>query len=133
VLAAVEAGVDAFDAAMDAMSGLTSQPCLGSLVEALADTDRDTGLDRKRSAASRSTTRRWAEVRRLRSRFPGRRVRGLPARDAGRAVHQPQGAGALARPRSALARGRAAYADVNMLFGDIVKVTPSSKVVGDWR
>ena len=45
VLAAVEAGVDAVDAAMDAMSGLTSQPCLGSIVEALAGTERDTGLD----------------------------------------------------------------------------------------
>ena len=46
VLAAVEAGVDAIDAAMDSMSGLTSQPCLGSLVEALAGgTERDTGLD----------------------------------------------------------------------------------------
>ncbi|MDE1993462.1 MAG: pyruvate carboxylase, partial [Rhizobiaceae bacterium] len=45
VLAAVEAGVDAFDAAIDSMSGLTSQPCLGSLVEALAGTERDTGLD----------------------------------------------------------------------------------------
>jgi pyruvate carboxylase len=45
VLAAVEAGVSAVDAAMDSMSGLTSQPCLGSLVAALADTDRATGLD----------------------------------------------------------------------------------------
>ncbi|MBN9022755.1 MAG: pyruvate carboxylase, partial [Rhizobiales bacterium] len=45
VLAAVEAGVDAVDAAMDALSGLTSQPCLGSLVEAIDDTDRATGLD----------------------------------------------------------------------------------------
>jgi pyruvate carboxylase len=45
VLAAVEAGVDAIDAAIDSMSGATSQPCLGSLVEALRHTERDTGLD----------------------------------------------------------------------------------------
>ena len=45
VLAAVEAGVDAVDAAMDSLSGLTSQPCLGSLVAALDQTDRKTGLD----------------------------------------------------------------------------------------
>ena len=45
VLAAVDAGVDAVDAAMDSMSGATSQPCLGSLVEALRHTTRDTGLD----------------------------------------------------------------------------------------
>ena len=42
---AAEAGVDAVDAAMDAFSGGTSQPCLGSIVEALAHTERDTGLD----------------------------------------------------------------------------------------
>src|SRR5690606_8754702 len=45
VLAAVDAGVDAVDAAMDALSGNTSQPCLGSIVEALKGTERDTGLD----------------------------------------------------------------------------------------
>ena len=47
VLAAVDAGVDAVDAAMDALSGTTSQPTLGSLVAAMADTDRDPGLDAK--------------------------------------------------------------------------------------
>jgi pyruvate carboxylase len=45
VLAAVETGVDAVDAAMDAMSGNTSQPCLGSIVAALAHGPRDPGLD----------------------------------------------------------------------------------------
>ncbi|KAG1651763.1 Pyruvate carboxylase [Nymphon striatum] len=45
VLAAVESGVDAVDAAMDAFSGNTSQPCLGSIVEALRGTERDSGLD----------------------------------------------------------------------------------------
>ena len=45
ILAASRAGVDAVDAAMDSFSGNTSQPCLGSIVEALARTERDTGLD----------------------------------------------------------------------------------------
>ena len=45
ILAAVETGVDAVDAAMDAFSGNTAQPCLGSIVEALKGSDRDTGLD----------------------------------------------------------------------------------------
>ena len=45
VLAAIEAGVDAVDAAMDAMSGTTSQACLGSIVEALRHSERDRGLD----------------------------------------------------------------------------------------
>ena len=45
ILAAVDAGVDAVDAAMDAFAGMTSQPCLGSIVEALRHTERDTGFD----------------------------------------------------------------------------------------
>ena len=60
VLAAVEAGVDAVDAAMDAMSGLTSQPCLGSIVEALRHTERDTGLDPE---AIRQLSFYWEAVR----------------------------------------------------------------------
>lgn len=55
VLAACDAGVDAVDAAMDAFSGGTSQPCLGSIVEALKHTDRDTGSTSRRSARSRTT------------------------------------------------------------------------------
>ena len=61
MLAAVDAGVDAVDAAMDAMSGLTSQPCLGSIVEALRHTERDTGLDPEAiRQISASTGRRCA-------------------------------------------------------------------------
>ena len=60
VLAAVEAGVDAVDAAMDSLSGLTSQPCLGSLVAALDQTDRATGLDLE---AIRQISLYWEAVR----------------------------------------------------------------------
>src|SRR5690606_32734151 len=60
VLAAVEAGVDAVDAAMDALSGTTSQPTLGSLVAALADTERDPGLSDK---AIRQLSFYWEAVR----------------------------------------------------------------------
>src|SRR5262249_58956293 len=60
VLAAVEAGVHAIDAAMDSMSGATSQPCLGSLVEALRHTARDTGLDPE---AIRRISFYWEAVR----------------------------------------------------------------------
>ena len=60
VLAASEAGVDAVDAAMDAFSGSTSQPCLGSIVEAMRNTDRDTGLDVE---AIRDISRYWEAVR----------------------------------------------------------------------
>ncbi len=60
ILAAADAGVDAVDAAMDAFSGGTSQPCLGSIVEALAHTGRDTGLD---IAAIRQISNYWEGVR----------------------------------------------------------------------
>ncbi len=104
VLAAVEAGADAVDAAMDSLSGLTSQPCLGSLVAALDQTDRATGLDLD---AIRRISLYWEAVRfqyrRLRKRPPLRRLGSLSPRDAGRAVHQSEGAGALARAREPLA------------------------------
>jgi pyruvate carboxylase len=94
------AGVDAIDAAMDAFSGNTSQPCLGSIVEALRGTDRDPGLDPEWIRASRSTGRRCAQsVCRLRERPEGASLGSLSARNAGRPVHQPQGTGAFARPR----------------------------------
>ena len=60
VLAAADAGVDAVDLAMDAFSGGTSQPCLGSVVEALKHTDRDTGLDVSASAKCPITGKRCA-------------------------------------------------------------------------
>jgi len=60
VLAAAEAGVDAADAAMDAFSGLTSQPCLGSIVEALKAGPRDTGLD---PVAIRAISDYWEQAR----------------------------------------------------------------------
>ncbi|MEM1365404.1 MAG: pyruvate carboxylase, partial [Pseudomonadota bacterium] len=60
VLAAVESGADAVDAAMDALSGNTAQPCLGSIVEALKHSDRDTGLDPE---AIRRISFYWEAVR----------------------------------------------------------------------
>ena len=99
VFAAVEAGVDAIDAAMDALSGTTSQPCLGSLAEALRHTERDTGLD---PDAIRRISFYWESVRqqlcRFRERSAARRVRGLSARNAGRPVHQFEGTSARHRP-----------------------------------
>jgi pyruvate carboxylase len=132
VLAAVEAGVDAFDAAMDSMSGLTSQPNLGSLVAALADTDRATGLDgevirkisfyfeavRAKYVAFESDFRAGASEVYLHE-MPGGQFTNLK--------EQARSLGLEARWHE-VAR---TYADVNMMFGDIVKVTPSSKVVGD--
>ncbi len=132
VLAAVEEGVDAFDAAMDSMSGLTSQPCLGSIVAALANTDRDPGVD---LSSVRLISDYWEQVRGQYSAFE-------PDIRSGASevyLHEMPGGQFTNLKEQAASLGLAgrwpevarAYADVNMAFGDIVKVTPSSKVVGD--
>ena len=132
VLAAVDAGVDAVDAAMDSFSGGTSQPCLGSLVEALHLTERDTGLD---IAAVRSISEYWEQVRGQYAAFES----GLTSPASDVYLHEMPGGqftNLKAQARSLGLEDRwaevaQAYADANMIFGDIVKVTPSSKVVGD--
>lgn len=132
VLAAAEAGADAIDAAMDAMSGGTSQPCLGSIVEAMRHTERDTGLD---PAAIRAISAYWEQVRDQYAAFES----GLEAPASEVWLHEMPGGqftNLKAQARSLGLEDRwhevaAAYAEVNQMFGDIVKVTPSSKVVGD--
>ena len=132
VLAAAEAGVDAVDAAMDAFSGTTSQPCLGSLVEALRHTPRDTGLD---IASVREISDYWGQIRGEYAGFES----GLPAPASEVYLHEMPGGqftNLKAQARGLGLESRWAeiartYAQVNRMFGDIVKVTPSSKVVGD--
>ena len=132
VLAAVEAGVDAVDAAMDAFSGLTSQPCLGSIVEALKGSERDTGLDPE---AIRRISFYWEAVRAKYRAFeanlqaPASEVflHEMPGGQFTNLKEQARSLGLEARWHEVAK----AYADVNQMFGDIVKVTPSSKVVGD--
>ena len=132
VLAAVDAGVDAIDAAMDAMSGATSQPCLGSIVEALRHTDRDTGLDPE---AIRRISFYWEAARTQYAAFENDLKSGasevyLHEMPGGQFTNLKEQARSLGlEPRwHEVAK---AYRAVNDMFGDIVKVTPSSKVVGD--
>ncbi|MDN2579954.1 pyruvate carboxylase [Aquibium sp. ELW1220] len=132
VLAAVESGVDAIDAAMDALSGNTSQPCLGSIVEALKGTDRDPGLD---PAWIRRISFYWEAVRNQYAAFESD-LKG-PASEV--YLHEMPGGQFTNLKEQARSLGletrwhevAQAYHDVNLMFGDIVKVTPSSKVVGD--
>ena len=132
ILAAAEAGVDAVDCAMDALSGNTSQPCLGSIVEALRHTGRDTGLD---IDAIRRISNYWEAVREHYTAFES----GLQAPASEVWLHEMPGGqftNLKAQARSLGLEDRwhevaQAYAEVNRMFGDIVKVTPSSKVVGD--
>jgi pyruvate carboxylase len=132
VLAASKAGVDIVDLAISSMSGSTSQPNMNSIASALANTERDPGLDfdslnefsdywehvlgfyQPFDSAPRSGT---AEV--YEHEMPGGQYTNLR--------EQANSMGLGHRWRE-IAR---TYAEVNQLFGDIVKVTPSSKVVGD--
>ncbi len=132
VLAAVEAGVDAVDAAMDALSGTTSQPCFGSINAGLAGTERDPGFDPK---AIRQISFYWEAVRNqyrafesdLRSGASEVYLHEMPGGQFTNLKEQARSLGLESRWHEVAQT----YADVNQMFGDIVKVTPSSKVVGD--
>ncbi len=131
-LAAADAGVDAVDCAMDAFSGLTSQAPMGSLVAALQHQERDTGLN---LGAIREISTYWEGVRKMYAGFeadmrnptsevylhemPGGQVTNLraQARSMGLEDRWPE----IART----------YRDVNIAFGDVIKVTPIAKTVGD--
>jgi pyruvate carboxylase len=132
ILKAADAGVHVADAAISSMSGQTSQPNLNSIVAALKNTPRDTGLDLdalNQCADYWETVRTWyapfdtgpksgtAEV--YLHEMPGGQFTNLKeqAESLGLGPKWPE----IARM----------YRDVNLAFGDIVKVTPSSKVVGD--
>jgi pyruvate carboxylase len=132
VLAAVEAGVDAVDGALDALSGLTSQPNLTSIADALAGTERAPNVD---TDAMREISDYWEGVRRYYAPFEADIRAGtsdvyrheMPGGQYTNLREQARGMG-LDHRWPEVSR---AYADVNRLFGDIVKVTPTSKVVGD--
>ncbi len=132
VLAAIDAGCDAVDGALDAMSGLTSQPNLSSIAAALEGTERDPGLD-QHNLHEASTY--WEGVRRFYAPFES----DIRSGTADVYRHEMPGGQYTNLREQARAMGlehrwtavSQAYAEVNQLFGDIVKVTPTSKVVGD--
>ena len=132
LLAAIEAGVDAVDAATATMSGTTSQPSLSALVAATNGTDRETGLDIDAVFALEPY---WEAVRLMYAPFES----GL-ASPTGRVYFHEIPGGQLSNLRQqAIALGLGGrfedienmYAAANRILGNIVKVTPSSKVVGD--
>jgi pyruvate carboxylase len=132
VLSAAEAGVDIADLAIASMSGSTSQPNLNSVVAALQFTKRDTGLDLN---ALNEFADYWEHVRTFYAPFDTSPKAGsaevyLHEMPGGQFTNLKEQASAmgLAHRWPEIAR---TYAEVNQLFGDIVKVTPSSKVVGD--
>ena len=132
VLRAADAGVDVVDLAIASMSGSTSQPNLNSIVAALRQTPRDTGLNLD---ALNELSDYWENVRSIYAPFD-------TAPRSGSAevyLHEMPGGQYTNLKEQAASMGVShrwteiahTYAEVNQLFGDIVKVTPSSKVVGD--
>jgi pyruvate carboxylase len=133
VLAAVAAGCDAVDGAIDAMSGFTSQPNLGSIIEALRYSPRDPGIDH---AAVRAISMYWEQVRKNYLAFESDMRAGasevyVHAMPGGQYTNLKEQARGVGLDDSRWPEVSQAYADVNEMFGNIVKVTPSSKVVGD--
>lgn len=132
MIAAAQAGADVVDAAMDAMSGMTSQPSLGALVANLKGTELDTGIDL--SSLPRLNAY-WENVRSLYAPFESGQLSGssdvyfheIPGGQYTNLLFQSKQLGLTDRWTEIKTK----YAEANLLLGDIPKVTPSSKVVGD--
>ncbi len=132
VLKGAEVGLDVADGAVSSMSGLTSQPSLNAIVESLRFTPRESGVE---PSSLVEMSRYWEEVRALYAPFET----ALKAPSAEVYAYEMPGGQYTNLFQQAKALGLAskwpevckAYSEVNVLFGDIVKVTPTSKVVGD--
>ncbi|KAF2810278.1 pyruvate carboxylase [Mytilinidion resinicola] len=132
MVACAYAGADAVDTAIDSMSGMTSQPSVGALLASLEGTDHDPGLD---GHMVRHLDNYWAQLRLLYSPFEA----GLTGPDPEVYEHEIPGGQLTNLIFQASQQGlgeqwaqtKKAYEQANDLLGDIVKVTPTSKVVGD--
>lgn len=132
MIAAAQAGADVVDSAIDGMSGLTSQPSLGALVANMANTDLDTGIDLKDIGPLNTY---WENVRQLYAPFESGQLSGssdvyqheIPGGQYTNLLFQSQQLGLTEKWPEIKKK----YAEANIILGDIPKVTPSSKVVGD--
>lgn len=132
MVACAQAGADGVDAATDSMSGTTSQPSIGAVVASLEGSDFESGLD---AHMLRQIDTYWAQVRMMYSPFeawltgpdPEVYEHEIPGGQLTNLIFQAsqQGLG------EQWAQTKKAYEQANDLLGDIVKVTPTSKVVGD--
>ncbi|BES64635.1 pyruvate carboxylase [Gottschalkiaceae bacterium SANA] len=132
VLMAAMAGVDIVDSAVNGMSGLTSQPALNSIVAALENTERDTGIV---AEEMQQISDYWVAVRDVYAGFESDLKSGtaeiykyeIPGGQYSNLKPQVESFGLGHR----FAEVKGKYIEANKLFGDIIKVTPSSKAVGD--
>ena len=133
ILQATEAGVDIVDTAVNSMSGLTSQPALNSVVAALENTDRDTEIDLDKAE---DISKYWAAVRPVYANFESDLKSGtteiykyeIPGGQYSNLKPQVESFGLGHKFKDV----KEMYKKVNEMVGDIVKVTPSSKMVGDF-
>jgi pyruvate carboxylase len=134
MLACAEAGADVVDVAVDAMSGLTSQPSMGAVVASLQGTPLDTGLT---LPAISQYSAYWEMTRTLYAPFECTTT--MKSGNADVYMNEIPGGQYTNLQFQAYSLGlgdffedvKRAYREANMLLGDIIKVTPSSKVVGD--
>ena len=132
MLACAYAGADVVDGACDAMSGTTSQPSLGAIVAGTTGTELDTGLDLTKIQALNEY---WEECRGLYAPFESGQKTGssdvyvheMPGGQYTNLLFQSTQLGLTGQ----WSKVKSAYAMANRLLGDIIKVTPSSKVTGD--
>ncbi|MEG1255905.1 pyruvate carboxylase [Clostridium sp.] len=132
VLMAADAGVDIIDTTFNSMSGLTSQPALNSIVAALENTDRDTGINLN---GIQKISDYWDAVRPVYSGFESELKSGsaeiykyeIPGGQYSNLKPQVESFGLGHRFNDV----KSMYKEVNTMVGDIIKVTPSSKMVGD--
>ncbi|CAH0726871.1 unnamed protein product, partial [Brenthis ino] len=134
MLAAARAGADVVDAAVDSMSGLTSQPSLGALVASLQGTPLDTGIPLQTVSEYSAY---WEQARTLYGPFEATAT--MKSGNADVYINEIPGGQYTNLQFQAFSLGlgsqfeevKKAYREANLLLGDIIKVTPSSKVVGD--
>merc|ERR1719433_1208235 len=128
------AGADVVDLAVDSMSGMTSQPSMGAFVASLAGSDLDTGFDLQKISAYSAF---WEQTRTLYGPFECTKT--MRSGNADVYLHEIPGGQYTNLQFQAYSLGlgdqfemvKEKYREANMLLGDIVKVTPSSKIVGD--
>lgn len=133
-IAAAEAGCDIVDVAVDSMSGMTSQPSMGAIVAALLNTPQNTGINME-SVFKYSSY--WEETRMLYAPFECTTT--MKSGNADVYVNEIPGGQYTNLQFQAFSLGlgsqfeevKKKYTDANQLLGDIIKVTPSSKIVGD--
>ncbi|KAK9894024.1 pyruvate carboxylase [Cystobasidium minutum MCA 4210] len=133
MLACAAAGADIVDVAIDAMSGMTSQPAMGAVCDALEQTGMGSGIKHE---AIQALNQYWMNCRQLYAPFDAN----VKSSDSSVFDHQMPGGQYTNLMFQAQSLGlghqwtqvKAAYIVANQLCGDIVKVTPSSKVVGDF-